>query len=340
MINVSIIGGSGYSGKELIRLLLGHPEVKIKHLFAKSSAGKKLSEVYPVFYKKSDLSFEIFEKEKISDMDIVFLALPHGDSMQYIPELAKAGKKVIDLGGDFRFKDPEIYEKWYKVTHTAKEFLNDFVYGLPELYKEKIIKAKFIANPGCYPTSAILALAPILNMDIFSNDIIINSLSGVSGAGRKATTDYIFCEVNETVKAYKIGNHQHSPEIQSVLEDSSNKKLNILFTPHLIPVNRGIYSTIYLTPAKPVDIDSIRLYYKNFYEKSLFVRMVDVIPQIQSVTGTNFCDIYIEYIKDSNKIVIISTLDNLIKGAAGQAIQNMNLLFNFKEDEGINGINS
>jgi N-acetyl-gamma-glutamyl-phosphate reductase len=339
MIKIAIIGGSGYSGKELIRLLMGHPKAEIKALFAKSSAGKKLSEVYPLFAKRSELVFETFDIELIKDIELVFLALPHGESMQYAPKLIEQNKKIIDLGGDFRFKDTNVYEKWYKLEHTAKDKVGNFAYGIPELFKDEIKNSNCIANPGCYPTSAILALAPILKTGyVKTDDIIVNSLSGVSGAGRKASVDMIFCEVNETVRAYKVGNHQHMPEIKYILEKYSGKNINPVFIPHLIPVNRGIYSTIYLNAEKEFSLDDVRKYYNNFYKGQPFVRIVDTVPQIQNVNGTNFCDIYIDYVKDSDKVVIISTLDNLIKGAAGQAIQNMNLIFNLKEDEGLYGI--
>jgi len=338
MINVALIGGSGYSGKELIRLLLQHPEVKIKSIFAKSTAGKNINDIYPFFKKKIDIVIDSFDISKIKDIDLIFAALPHGESMEILPKLIGTNIKVIDLGGDFRFQDVSIYEKWYKKEHIAKNVVNHFVYGLPELFRDKIKKANYIANPGCYPTSAILALAPIVNTDYFDlNSIVINSLSGVSGAGRKATIDYSFCEVNESVKAYKIGNHQHSPEIETILNDFSGKKINLIFVPHLIPVNRGIYTTIYLKPKVKIDIQKVRDIYNNYYKNSLFVRLFDSIPQLQDVVYTNFCDIALTYAEDSNFLVINSAIDNLIKGAAGQAIQNMNIMFNLKEDEGLNG---
>lgn len=338
MINVSIIGGSGYSGKELIRLLLEHPNVKIESIFAKSTAGKKISEIYPVFKGRLDIIIDTFSEEKIKNIDLVFAALPHGESMELLPKIVSMGKKVIDLGGDFRFQDTEIYEKWYGKEHTAKEAVKKFVYGMPELYREKIKNADCIANPGCYATSAILALAPILKTGLIDvNNIVINSLSGVSGAGRKASVDYSYCETNETIKAYKVGNHQHSPEIKSVLENFSGKNINMVFVPHLVPMNRGIYTTIYLKPSGKVNVEDIRNFYTEFYKGSLFVRMSDTIPQIQNVAYTNFCDLYISYAKESGYIVINSAIDNLVKGAAGQAVQNMNIIFKFKEDEGLYG---
>lgn len=338
MINVALIGGSGYSGKELIRLLLQHPEVKIKSIFAKSTAGKNINDIYPFFKKKIDILIDSFDISKIQDIDLIFAALPHGESMEILPELIGTNVKVIDLGGDFRFQDVSVYEKWYNKEHTAKNVVKNFVYGLPELFRDKIKKANYIANPGCYPTSAILALAPIVKTDYFDlNSIVINSLSGVSGAGRKATIDYSFCEVNESVKAYKIGNHQHSPEIESVLENFSGKGIDLIFVPHLIPVNRGIYTTIYLKPKVEIDIQEVRNIYNDFYKDSFFVRMFSSVPQLQDVVYTNFCDIHLTYAKESNFLVINSAIDNLIKGAAGQAIQNMNIMFNLKEDEGLNG---
>jgi N-acetyl-gamma-glutamyl-phosphate reductase len=338
MIKVGIIGGSGYSGKELIRLLLEHPHARIKSVFAKSTAGKNISDIYPVFKGKLDITIDTFSEEKINNIDIIFAALPHGESMEILPGVAAMGKKVIDLGGDFRFHNTDIYEKWYGKEHTAKEHAKDFVYGLPELYSEEIKTAGCIANPGCYPTSAILALAPILQTDLIDlKNIVINSLSGVSGAGRKASVDYSYCEVNETIKAYRIGNHQHAPEIKSVLENFTGKKINMIFVPHLVPISRGIYTTIYLKPTEEIKVEELRKLYKEFYKDSLFVRMSDGIPQIQNVAYTNYCDLFITKAEESGYIVINSAIDNLVKGAAGQAIQNMNLMFNFKEGEGLNG---
>ena len=338
MIKVGIIGGSGYSGKELIRILLEHPHGRIKSIFAKSSAGKNISEIYPVFKNKLDIVIDTFSEEKLKGIDVVFAALPHGESMEILPAIAAMGKKVIDLGGDFRFKNTDIYEKWYGKEHTAKDSAKDFVYGLPELFSEEIKTANCVANPGCYPTSAILALAPILQTDLIdTKNIIINSLSGVSGAGRKASVDFSYCEVNENLKAYRIGNHQHSPEVKTVLENYSGKKINMIFVPHLVPISRGIYTTIYLKPFEKIDIDKLRKQYLDFYKDSLFVRMSDTVPQVQNVAYTNYCDLYVTYVEESGYVVINSAIDNLVKGAAGQAVQNMNLMFDYKEGEGLNG---
>ena len=338
MTKVGIIGGSGYSGKELIRILLDHPHVEIKFIFAKSSADKKLSDIYPIFKNRLDITIETFSENRLKNIDLVFSALPHGESMEILPEIVDSGKKVIDLGGDFRFKNTDVYEQWYGKKHIAQREAQSFVYGLAELNSEKIKNSNCIANAGCYPTSAILGLVPILQTDwIDTNNIVVNSMSGVSGAGRKASVELNYCEVNESVKAYRIGNHQHTPEITTVIEEYLGKKINIIFVPHLIPINRGIYTTIYLKPFEKIDSVKLRELYTEYYKDSLFVRISDEAPQIQNVVYTNFCDIYVTYSEKSGFIVINSVLDNLIKGAAGGAVQNMNLMYGYNEGEGLNG---
>ena len=337
MINAAIIGASGYSGAELMRILSQHKCVKLKKVFANTSAGKRVDEVYPVFQKKIDLTFQPYSLVAIDGVDVVFIALPSGDAMNLVPSLLERGKRVIDLGGDFRLKDASLYEKYYKRDHVAKSFLAESVYGLPETNRSRIAQANLVANPGCYPTSAILSLAPALVHGIVSQKgIIINTLSGVSGAGRSASLDLSFVEVNESVRAYKIGLHQHTPEIKSVLEELSGREVNLTFVPHLIPISRGIYTTIYGELLEQPSEEEVLQLFESYYDDAPFARiMKSGIPEIKNVVGTNYCDITIKIDLDNGRLIILSVLDNLIKGASGQAVQNMNIMFGFPEQEGL-----
>jgi N-acetyl-gamma-glutamyl-phosphate reductase len=271
-------------------------------------------------------------------VDIVFLALPHRVSMEYAPSFLDKGKIVIDLSADFRLKDTAVYEKYYGIKHICKKYLFASVYGLPELNRNKIKKAKLIANPGCYPTGAILAIAPLISAKAAGlNSIIIDSKSGVTGAGRKADLGLIFGEVSENVKAYKVGVHQHMPEIEQELGILAKENLSVLFTPHLIPIRRGILTTAYVGLKKKLSLDNIVGLYKRFYNKEPFVRVYDKggLPQVQNVVNTNYCDIGIVLSPDKNRAIIVSAIDNLLKGASGQAVQNMNIVCGFDETEGL-----
>ena len=336
-IKVAIIGASGYSGVELVKILLKHPGVELAHVIGASTVGQRLDSIYPIFRKKTDLVMEPFQLDVLKTMDLVFLALPHGEAMKQAPELLDAGIRVIDFSGDFRFKSPELYEKWYDVPHTAPSYLDKAVYGLPELFKSEIKNCRFVANPGCYPTSAILALAPVFGLEYVATDAItIASMSGTSGAGKKAKLDLIFSEVNETVKAYRVGNHQHTPEIKTILERVAGKEVNLAFVPHLLPITRGIYTTIALPLKQAVTRETILKAYQEFYRDAAFVRILeDRAPEIKFVNDTNFCDISVAVDITQKFVIINSTIDNLIKGAAGQAVQNMNLMAGFAETEGL-----
>jgi N-acetyl-gamma-glutamyl-phosphate reductase len=337
MISISIVGASGYSGIELLKILNKHPGVQVDRLFANSSAGKNLTEVVPSFGKTLDVELETYSIEKISTNDLVFIALPSGEAMNIVPGILSEGKRIIDLGGDFRLQDTSLYEKYYKRTHTATAVLKQAIYGLPEWNHDQIKSAILVANPGCYPTSVILPLIPLLKEGVIEpKGIAANSLSGVSGAGRSSSVEMSFAEVNESVRAYKVGTHQHLPEIRSVLKDISNKPLSLTFVPHLIPITRGIYTSIYANLMKKVDEKEILSIYEKYYSKAPFVRYsISAIPEIKNVAYTNFIDIGFRIDQESRQLIVLSTIDNLVKGAAGQAVQNMNIMFGFNETEGL-----
>ena len=336
-ISASIIGASGYSGAELMKILLRHKQVRIETLFANSSVGKRVTDLYPWFAGRVDQAYEQYSVDAACISDIVFVALPSGEAMNMVPELLNRGKRVIDLGGDFRFKDASLYEKFYKHEHKAKTSLHQAVFGLPEWNRQQIKLASLVANPGCYATSAILPLAPMLREGIVqSSGITISSLSGVSGAGRSSSVDYSFVEINESVKAYKVGVHQHTPEIKTALETISGTPVSLTFVPHLLPITRGIYTSIYAPLAKEVVTADVLAAFRKHYGNEPFIRISDTaIPEIKNVNYTNFLDIGFRVHTDNNQLIILSVIDNLIKGAAGQAVQNMNLMFGFNETEGL-----
>ena len=336
-IRASIVGASGYSGAELLKILLRHNFVKLDKLFANSLVGKRVKDVYPWFAGRAELTYEQYSVDAVNSSDLVFIALPSREAMNIVPALLERGKKIIDLGGDFRLKDPKLYEKFYKHQHTAPHLLPQAVFGLPEWNRSAIRTASLIANPGCYPTSAILPLAPVLKDGIIErNGITISSLSGVSGAGRSATTDMSFAEVNESVKAYKVGEHQHIPEIKSSLEAIIGAPVSMTFVPHLLPITRGIYTSIYAPLVKTVTHADVLEAFRKYYENEPFIRFSDTaVPEINNVNYTNFIDIGFRIYTDNNQLIILSAIDNLVKGAAGQAVQNMNIMFGFNETEGL-----
>jgi N-acetyl-gamma-glutamyl-phosphate reductase len=339
MLKVGIYGASGYTGQELLRLLLRHPKIEIVALTSRRYAGVSVSDIYPVFIGLTDLAFIDASPDDVAGLaDIVFLALPHGVSMKVAPVFLKAGKKVIDLSADFRLRDVAAYEQWYG-GHTAPDVIKESVYGIPELYRDDIVTARLVANPGCYPTSVILGLAPLLRADWIENtSIIVDAKSGVSGAGREPQVGTLFCEVDEGFKAYKVGQHRHTPEMEQEISLLAGHDIRISFTPHLLPLNRGILSTIYATLQKEVTTTELIDLYRAFYKGKNFVRVyrAGTFPNISSVRGSNYCDIGLTIDKRTKRVIIISTIDNLIKGASGQAIQNMNLMCGFSEDTGLN----
>lgn len=338
MIHAAILGASGYSGAELLRLLAGRSDCTVRTVTARQYAGKKVDELYPVFSGRVDLTLGEYDDGMMSGHDVVFIALPSGKAMHVARGLLQDGCRVIDLGGDFRLRSASVYESFYRHAHAAPELLETAVYGLPEIHAEKIRTARLVANPGCYPTSAILGLLPALGSRLIrSEGIVINSLSGVSGAGRSESVDMSFAEVNENVRAYKIGTHQHIPEIASVLGDFSGMPVSLSFVPHLLPVTRGIYTTIHAQLNGTITEAELYDAYASFYRDKPFVRIRKQIPQLKDVVMTNFCDIFCSIEPRTGQLIVISVIDNLIKGAAGQAIQNMNIMFDLPQETGLSG---
>lgn len=337
MISVSVIGASGYSGIELLKILVRHSRVKLDRLFANTSAGKRVAEVVPSFGKTLDIVLEKYSVQSINSSDLVFIALPSGEAMNIVPEILSSGKRVIDLGGDFRFHDVALYEKYYKRSHTARDTVSKAVYGLPEWNASLIKSAALVANPGCYPTGAILPLAPLLKERLVeSKGIVVSSLSGVSGAGRSASAEMSFAEVNESVRPYKVGVHQHTPEIYTTLQSLSGLPIGLTFVPHLLPITRGIYTSTYAPLARSIDEPAVLAAYEKYYLRAPFVRYSATdIPEIKNTAYTNFIDIGFRIDEENNRLIVLSTIDNLVKGAAGQAVQNMNLMFGLDETEGL-----
>ena len=338
MIKVGLVGATGYAGQQLLWILEKHKEVEIVFLSSNSYEGKDISEIYKnykEYYSKKLISQNEVE-EKLDEIDLLFLALPHGMSEKLAYEALKKNVKVIDLGADFRLDDSETYESWYNVKHEYPEINNEAIYGLPELYKEKIKKSNIIAAPGCYPTSAILGTAPLLKNNLAdTKSIIVDSKSGVSGAGRGLKVDSLFTEVNENFKAYNLFMHRHTPEIEQEMGKAAGKDVSVIFTPHLLPINRGILSTIYLDLKQKISQKEVYELYREFYKNDYFVRINEELPEIKNIKNTNICEIGLRVHEEKNKVIIVSTIDNLIKGAGGQAVQAMNIMFGIDEKEGL-----
>lgn len=333
-IKVGIFGASGYAGQKLIEILLNHPFVEITECYVAPEEGTPtLEEINPKFKKRINLKCKNSPdwKEIERNCDCVFLALPHIVSMNFVPEILNIGKIVIDLSADYRFKNAGTYEKWY-TKHKNPELLESAVYGIPEINREKIKKSKLIANPGCYPTNVILGVLPLVKNNLIKGKIIANSISGVSGAGKSPSPSNIFVECNENIKAYKIGQHRHQPEIEEILNEFGDRDYNVIFVPHLGPYNQGILSTIYVELKEKSKPEEIYNLYNEFYKNEPFIRIMNygLSAETKNVFDTNFCDIGVKLIDEKN-LVITSAIDNLVKGASGQAIQNMNIVFGFKE---------
>ncbi len=335
MIKVGIVGGTGYTGAELIRLLALHPGARVEVITSRSEAGKPVAELFPNLRGLVDLDFVEPSVDSYQNCDLVFFATPNTTAMSQAEALLAAGIRVIDLAADFRIKDIATWEKWYGAAHACPALVEDAVYGLPELNRDAIRGARLVANPGCYPTSVILALLPLLKNDLIDPaSIIADCKSGTSGAGRKASVGTAFCEVTESVKAYGVPGHRHLPEIREILR-TLDANADLVFTPHLMPMIRGIHATVYADARGPAD--RVQAVFESFYRDEPFVDVMPAgsHPETRSVRGANTCRIAVHYLEAANKYVVLSVEDNLVKGAAGQAIQNMNLMFGLEEASGL-----
>lgn len=341
MIKVGIIGATGYAGNELVRLLLGHKDAEIVWLGSRSYIDQNYSDVYRNMFKLVDAKCMDDNMEQLAnEVDVIFTATPQGLCASLVNDEILSKTKIIDLSADFRLKDVNVYEQWYKLEHKAPQYIDDAVYGLCEINRDKVSKdTRIIANPGCYTTTSILTLYPMVKEGIINPDtIIIDAKSGTSGAGRGAKVANLFCEVNESMKAYGVGTHRHTPEIEEQLGYACGRDdLKLIFTPHLVPMNRGILVTAYANLAKDVTYEDVKAAYDKYYDKEYFVRVLpkDVCPETRWVEGSNFVDIGFKIEPRTNRLIMMGALDNLVKGAAGQAVQNMNLLFGLPENEGL-----
>ena len=339
MIRAGIVGATGYAGAELVKILSAHPHVELTAVTSRQYAGVPFAQAFPFLRGLTDLVCEEFDIDAISDKtDVVFTALPHKLPLSIIPGLIERGKKVIDLSADFRFSNVETYEAFYQ-PHTARELLGISVYGLCEVYREKIAQAQLIGNPGCYPTTVLLPLVPLLKKGMIDTaHIIADSKSGVSGAGRSVSLGTHFCEVNEGFKAYKIEGHRHRPEMEEVLSRESGEPISLTFVPHLLPLTRGMLTTLYTRVKGEFNAQDIMDCLTSFYKGRPFVRIFDDVsqpPDVRYVQNTNFCDIGFHLNPDTGQLVIISAIDNLVKGASGQAVQNMNIMLGLDETAGL-----
>ena len=341
MIKVGIIGATGYAGNELVRILLGHKDVEIVWLGSRSYIDQNYSDVYRNMFKLVDAKCMDDNMEQLAnEVDVIFTATPQGLCASLVNDEILSKTKIIDLSADFRLKDVNVYEQWYKLEHKAPQYIDEAVYGLCEINRDKVSKdTRIIANPGCYTTTSILTLYPMVKEGIINPDtIIIDAKSGTSGAGRGAKVANLFCEVNESMKAYGVGTHRHTPEIEEQLGYACGRDdLKLIFTPHLVPMNRGILVTAYANLAKDVTYEDVKAAYDKYYDKEYFVRVLpkDVCPETRWVEGSNFVDIGFKIEPRTNRLIMMGALDNLVKGAAGQAVQNMNLLFGLPENEGL-----
>ena len=339
MIRAGIIGATGYAGAELVRILLGHKDTEIRWFGSRSYIEQKYASIYQNFFQLVGAACMDDNMEALADqVDVIFTATPQGLCASLVNEGILSKCKVIDLSADFRLKDVAVYEEWYKITHKAPQFLPEAVYGLCEINREKIRGSRLVANPGCYTTCSILTCYPLVKEGLIDPDtLIIDAKSGTSGAGRGAKTDNLFCEVNENIKAYGVGTHRHTPEIEEQLGYACGRDIRLSFTPHLVPMNRGILVTAYASLTRPVSYEEVKAVYDKYYGKETFVRVLekDVFPQTKWVEGSNYVDVNFKLDPRTNRVVLMGALDNLVKGAAGQAVQNMNLLFGCRENEGL-----
>jgi N-acetyl-gamma-glutamyl-phosphate reductase len=338
MINVGIVGATGYAGAELVRILSGHPQVELSMLTSRQFAGVRFAEVYPAMAGRVNLVCEELAVEKVCNRaDFVFTALPHQLPMALVPEFIKRKLRVVDLSADFRFNDAAAYESAYQ-PHTAKNLLDKAVYGLSEIYMESIRSAVLVGNPGCYPTSALLPLIPLVKKGLLDlNTLVVDSKSGVSGAGRSLSITSHFCEANESVKAYKVSGHRHNPEMDAILSREAGQPVHVTFVPHLVPMSRGMLTTVYAKTVDGLSAEDIRTCLSVAYSDRAFIRLCAEgrVPDTLHVKGTNYCDIGFHLDKRTGRIILISAIDNLVKGAAGQAVQNMNIMLDIDETSGL-----
>ena len=338
MPKIAVVGATGYTGFELLRLLGSHGGVEVMALTSETYAGEKVDEVFPALASVHDRTLVKFELSVCEGADLVFCCLPHRVAMNTVPSLLEAGHRVVDFSADYRLRDFGVYEAWYKTKHTSPERIADAVYGIPELYREDIKKARLVANPGCYPTGAILSLAPLLRARLIKPDsIIVDAKSGVSGAGRKADLGLQFGEVNEGFKAYGVGNHRHTPEIEQELSVALGDVVQVSFTPHLAPMTRGILSTIYAGGEGGADASAVRAALRDAYADEPFIRLMPegALPNVTQVAGSNYVDIGLVYDERTSRFIVVVAIDNLVKGASGAAVQNMNLMLGLPETQGL-----
>ncbi len=335
-VNIAILGGTGYTGVELLRYLLKHSGVTISAVTSERFAGKKINHVFPSLGQIDLICKSIEDRSAIDNADIVFSCLPSEKSAEVVPEIVKKGKRVLDLSAAFRFQDAEVYEKWYS-KHPAPELLRSAVYGLPEINRKEIKRAFLVANPGCYPVSTLLPLIPLMKYISVEHPIIVDSKSGVTGAGRNPAQDLHFPEVNEGFRPYKPLTHRHQPEMETQIKKLTGRDIAVAFVPHLLPINRGILSSIYITTKEKTSDKRVREILNDYYSKEKFIRILDegTLPNPQFVRGSNCCYISVSYNKKFNQIIIFSAIDNLGKGASGNAVQNMNIMMGFEESEGL-----
>ncbi len=339
MIKVGIIGATGYAGAELVRLLLGHREAEIVWYGSRSYVDERYAKIYQNMFQLVDAKcMEDNMEEMASKVDVIFTATPQGLCASLLNEDILKKVKIVDLSADFRIKDVKVYEKWYGIEHKAPQFIEEAVYGLCEVNRETVKKARIVANPGCYPTCSFLSVYPLVKEGLIEpNTLIIDAKSGTSGAGRGAKVDNLFCEVNENIKAYGVAGHRHTPEIEEQLSLAAKKEVVINFTPHLVPMQRGILVTAYASLTREVSYEELKAVYDRYYQDEYFVRVLekDVCPQTRWVEGSNFVDVNFKIDKRTNRVIMMGAMDNLVKGAAGQAVQNMNLMFGCEEAEGL-----
>lgn len=331
MTRIAILGATGYTALELVKILLRHPEAEITAVTSRQEGSPPIAAIHPSLNRRLDLNLEDLQAAEVAARaECVFSCLPHGASASVIPSLLDAGCRVIDFSADYRLNDPEVFARWYGEKHHDPQRLGQVVYGLPELFRENIVGAKLVANPGCYPTSAILALAPLLKAGVVEPEgIIVDSKSGVSGAGRTPKLTTHFPECNESLSAYNVGRHRHTPEIDQVLSTFSNAKVEVIFTPHLIPMDRGILTTTYSRPVAGMTEEKVLATLREFYAEEPFVRVIDHLPGTKDTVDTNFCDVTARLVR--GRVITISCLDNLIKGASGAAVENFNLVYGYPE---------